>query len=297
MSSNNNISTNADKILDKEKPADKKIQAVSPANDKILTDEDRAWIEDFAMQNNKRHNRFKGKLAFQFYVTPAVNYRKLTTKSKGSSAPMVTGDINNAISQKPGVGVEAGVGLYYSIAKNVLFKAGLQFNYTSFNIKADQSNHPVVTNILLNDPVTGYSYLSARSSTTTNTNNSSSLRPVTLHNRTYQVSLPIGFAYKLSSKDKVDWYAGATLQPTYIFGGNAHIISADLKNYVSYPSSINSWNLNLGFETYMNFKLGSYNLQVGPQVRTQLFSTYKRNVALIEKPYAVGLKLGLTKGF
>jgi len=47
----------------------------------------------------------------------------------------------------------------------------------------------------------------------------------------------------------------------------------------------------------MNFKLGTYHLQVGPQVRYQVYSTYRKNVALIEKPYAVGLKFGLTKGF
>ncbi|MBK6634098.1 MAG: hypothetical protein IPG38_07055 [Chitinophagaceae bacterium] len=123
------------------------------------------------------------------------------------------------------------------------------------------------------------------------------MQPVTLHNRTYQISLPVGLAYKLSSQDNVDWFAGASVQPTYVFGGNAHIISSDLKSYISDPSSISTWNLNLGFETYMNFKLGAYQLQVGPQVRYQVYSTYRKNVALIEKPYAVGLKLGLSKGF
>lgn len=293
---NINLLKDATKIKVDELPTEQKAKPET-TNSKTITPEYKAWIEDFALQNKKRHNKFKGRLAFQFYVTPAVNYRKLTTKSKGSTAPMVTGDLNNAISQKPGLGIETGISLHYSFAKNLLVKAGLQFNYTNFNIDADQSYHPVITTILLNDPVTGYSYLSPRSSSTFNSVSSVPLKPITLHNRTYQISLPVGFAYKLSSKEKVDWYAGATLQPTYIFGGNAHIVSADLKNYVSYPSSINSWNLNLGFETYMNFKLGSYNLQVGPQVRTQVFSTYKRNVALIEKPYAVGLKLGLTKGF
>ncbi|MBX2934165.1 MAG: hypothetical protein KF825_07955 [Ferruginibacter sp.] len=296
LTDNINTQNDADKLKPVEQPTEQNVKPEYNSN-KTLTPEDKAWIEAFALQNKKRHNKLKGRLAFQFYVTPAVNYRKLTTKSKGSTAPMVTGDLNNAISQKPGFGIETGISLHYSFAKNLLVKAGLQFNYTNFNIDADQSYHPVITTILLNDPVTGYSYLSPRSSSTFNPVSSAPLKPITLHNRTYQISLPVGFAYKLSSKEKVDWYAGATLQPTYIFGGNAHIVSADLKNYVSYPSSISSWNLNLGFETYMNFKLGSYNLQVGPQVRTQVFSTYKRNVALIEKPYAVGLKLGLTKGF
>lgn len=291
-----NVTDDAEKMKAVEKPAGQKIQAI-PAADKQLAEQEKAWIEGYALQNKVAHNKFKGRLAFQFYVTPAVNYRKLTTKSKGSTAPIVTGDLNNAISQKPGLGIETGFGFHYSLTKNLLLKAGLQFNYTNFNIDADQTNHPVVTTILLNDPTTGYSYLAARSTSTANPKSNTALQPVTLHNRTYQVSLPVGFAYKLSSKDKVDWYAGATIQPTYIFGGNANLVSADLKNYVSYPSSIRSWNLNLGFETYMNFKLGSYNLQVGPQVRTQIFSTYKRNIALIEKPYAVGFKLGLTKGF
>ena len=155
----------------------------------------------------------------------------------------------------------------------------------------------MLTTILLNDPTTGYSYLASRTSTLSNTYNSSALQPVVLHNRTYQISIPVGLAYKLSSANNVEWFAGASVQPTYVFGGKAHLISSDLKSYVSEPSSINNWNLNLGFETYMNFKLGAYNLQVGPQVRYQVYSTYRKNVALIEKPYAVGLKLGIVKGF
>ena len=123
------------------------------------------------------------------------------------------------------------------------------------------------------------------------------MQPIKLHNRTYQISIPVGFAYKLSGVKNVDWFAGASVQPTYVFAGNAHLLSSDLKSYVSDPSSMSTLNLNWGFETYMNFKLGGYNLQVGPQVRYQVYSTYGKDVALIEKPYAVGLKFGLTKGF
>ena len=262
-----------------------------------LSLEEKAWIENYVLQNNPVRNKWKGRMAYQIYATPAVNYRKLSTNSKGSTAAFSNSDINNSISQKPGFGIEAGVGITYAFAKKLQFKAGFQFNYTSYNIDADQTSHPVLTFILLNDPNTGYSYPAARTSTTANTYNSAALQPVKLHNRTYQISIPLGFAYKLSSKNNVDWIAGASVQPTYVFGGNANIISSDLKSYVSDPSSIRTWNMNLGFETYMNFKIGSYNFQLGPQVRYQLFSTYNKNIALIEKPYAVGLKLGLTKGF
>ncbi len=265
-----------------------------------ITNEEKAWIENYALEHKSAGKKWKDRLNYQVYVTPAVNYRKLTTKSKGSATPFANGDINHSISQKPGFGFEAGFGLNYAIAKRLQLKAGLQFNYTNYDISADKTSHPIVTTILLNDPSTGYSYAAQRTSTTSNTFNSTNttpLRPVTLHNRTYQVSVPIGFGYKLSSQDNVEWFAGATVQPTYYFGGKAHLISSDLKSYVSEPSSISRFNLNLGFETYMNFKLGTYNLQVGPQVRYQVNSTYKKDVALIEKPYAIGLKFGLTKGF
>ncbi|MGB5006128.1 MAG: outer membrane beta-barrel protein [Ferruginibacter sp.] len=279
--------------------ADKTINAITSTAEEKNTPvtAEKSWIENFAFHNKPAGNKWKGRLAYQFYATPAVNYRKLSSQTKGSTSAFATADINNVISQKPGFGFEAGAGLTYSVAKKLQLKAGLQFNYTNYNIDADKTSHPIITTILLNDPSTGYSYSAARTSTTANIYNSSALQPVTLHNRTYQISLPVGLAYKLSSQANVDWFAGASVQPTYVFGGNAHIISSDLKSYVSDPSSISTWNLNLGFETYMNFKLGGYQLQVGPQVRYQVYSTYRKNVALIEKPYAVGLKLGLSKGF
>jgi hypothetical protein len=281
----------------KEKEMKATLSSENTEDKSAILNEEKAWIENYALQNKSAGKKWKGRLAYQVYFTPAVNYRKLTTKVKGSSTPFANGDINNSISQKPGFGFEAGLGLNYTVAKRVQLKAGVQFNYTNYDISADQASHPVVTTILLNDPSTGYSYSAARTSTTSNTFNTSALRPVTLHNRTYQISVPIGFGYKISSQNNVEWFAGATVQPSYYFGGKAHLISSDLKSYVSDPSSISSWNLNLGFETYMNFKLGTYNLQIGPQVRYQVNSTYKRDVALIEKPYAIGLKFGLTKGF
>lgn len=287
--------TNLTKINETEK----KLNIITnAAEDKsVLTNEEKAWIENFAQQNKSSSNKWKNHLAFSFYATPAVNYRKISTNTKGSATPFANSDINNSISQKPGLGIETGLGLTYSIKNRLLIKAGFQFNYTNYNINADQTNHPILTTILLNDPNTGFSYSASRTSTTSNAYNSTALQPVKLHNTTYQISVPVGFAYKLSSQNNVDWFAGASVQPTYVFGGNAHIISSDLKSYISDPSSISTWNLNLGFETYMNFKLGTYKLQVGPQVRYQVYSTYRRSLALIEKPYAVGLKFGLTKNF
>lgn len=285
--------TGIDKLNEVDKEVTSKISAVKIG----LTNEEKDWIENFALENTSLKNKWKSRFAVSFYVTPAVNYRKLSTESKGSATPFANADINSVVNQKPGLGIETGLGLSYTVAKSLIVKAGFQFNYTKYNIKADQINHPILTAIVLNDPSTGNSYPAARISTVSNSFNSTPIRPVTLHNTTYQISIPIGFAYKLSSQKNADWFAGASVQPTYVFDGKAHLISSDLKSYVSDRSTINSWNLNFGFETYMNFKLGTYDLQVGPQVRYQVNSTYRKNVALIEKPYAFGLKFGLTKAF
>ncbi len=259
--------------------------------------EEKSWIENYAQQNKPAGKKWKDRLDLEIYATPAVNYRKLSAESKGSNAPFaMTGDINKAISQRPGLGIETGVGVSYAFAKNLRLKAGLQFNYTNYNINADRTSHPIQTTVLMTDPATGYTYPVARTSTIANTYDNAQ-QPVTLHNRTYQVSVPVGLAYKLSSNKNVEWFAGATVQPSYIFGGKAHLISSDLKNYVEDASSIRNWNLNVGLETYMNYRLGKYNFRVGPQVRYQVYSTYRKNVALIEKPYAVGMKFGLIKSF
>lgn len=280
---------------DIEEPAGK--STITTADKNALSQQEKSWIEHYAMYNKPPGNKWKDRVNFAYYVTPAVNYRKLSTNTKGSATPFANSDINHSISQRPGIGLEAGVGLEYLIAKNLRLKIGTQFNYTNYNINADQTNHPILTTILLTDTYTGFSYPSARSSTISNNYNASAQQPVILRNRTYQVSIPLGFAYRMSGTRNVEWFAGASFQPTYVFGGNAHLLSTDLKNYVKDPSSIRNWNLNLGFETYMNYKLGSYNLQVGPQVRYQVYSTYRKNIALIEKPYAIGFKLGIVKGF
>jgi hypothetical protein len=298
----NDTELTADPELNARLDADKENAVVKKENKadiKQLSPEEKAWIENYAMDNKKsERNKWKKKMDYEFYVTPAVNYRTLTTDAKGSVSLFATGDVNRSISQKPGLGVEAGFGLSYSLAKNLRLKGGVQFNYTNYNIKANETQHPVSAMLMLNDPNTGYSYMASRTSTKSNAYYSSGpLQPVVLHNRTYQVSVPIGLSLRLSGKNNVEWFAGASAQPTYVFGGKANLISADLRSYISEPSSIREWNLNLGFETYMSYKLGSYNLQVGPRVRYQMYSTYRKNIALIEKPYAIGFRIGLVKGF
>jgi hypothetical protein len=192
------------------------------------------------------------------------------------------------------LGFEVGAGIAYSVAKNLRIKAGVQTNFTNYVIGAADLNHPVLTTLMLNDLNTGYPYLQQRASSLANVRGFVTKK---IHNQTYQISIPVGVALKLFGNDKLEWYAAATLQPTYVFSGKANLISADHKNYVADASLIRKWNLNSGFETYFHYKLDNYTLQVGPQFRYQIMSTYSKQYTYNENLYNAGLKIGLIKNF
>ncbi len=271
------------------------------AKNNTLSAQDRAWIEDYALHNKSQRGRWKDRVAIEFYATPSIGYRKLASNSV-MAANMVNyiaqsvspSGITNSLNHKPGLGLETGLGLVYAAAKNLRLKAGIQATITNYIINADETNHPILTTLLLNELNTGYPYMVSRISTVANT---SGLQPVKLHNKTYQVSIPVGLAIKLSGNSKFEWYAGASAQPTYVIGGKANLISADKRNYVSDHTFIRHWSLNAGLETYVQYKLSGYTLQFGPQLRYQLVSTYSKQLSLNENLYNMGLKIGILKNF
>jgi hypothetical protein len=267
-----------------------------------LSAEDKAWIEDYAFHNKSKRKPWKDRTTLDLYLTPNVSYRKLSNDPKhnlplpaSSFAGSASGAyVSDVVDQRPGLGLEAGLGITYAVGKNFRLKAGVQANYTNYGVNADETNHPVLTTLLFIDPVTGYPYLSSSSSTLSN---SSGLQPVRRHNKTYQLSIPLGMAVKIMGNEKLEFYAGAALQPTLVLGGKANVISADRKNYVADASLIRHWNLNTGFETYINYKLDGFTLQAGPQFRYQLFSTYDKKYAVTENLYSMGVKVGILKNF
>ena len=152
-----------------------------------------------------------------------------------------------------------------------------------------------MTTLTLNDLNNGFPELVARSTTLANVSGIISKK---LNNNSYQVSLPIGADIKLTGKNNLKWYLGATIQPTYIAGGNAYLISSDLKNYITDNSLMRNWNLNAGIETFISYKTkAGITINAGPQFRYQLFSTYSNQYTYDEKLYNIGLKIGITTRF
>ena len=265
---------------------------------------DKEWMEDFAF-HNKPTEKWKGRLAYQLYATPSVGYRSM---SKNSSQEIPTSSLtpppgtnsnraeDHGFTHAPSWNLEAGGAFLLSVSKSLRVKAGMQLNYTRYMIEADAIGHPVFSTLLLNNEQ-GNVELAARSSSFANvaSGNDGNNR---LNNSTYQISLPIGADFKIAGSEKFQWYAGATIQPTFVVGGNPYLLSADSKNYIYDVSLMRRWNLNTSVETFISYQLGNGAvLNAGPQFRYQLLSTYDKRYTYDEKLYNIGLKLGITRNF
>jgi hypothetical protein len=277
---------------------------VNTAQNKTLSTEQKAWIDDYAFYNKQTTKKWKGRLAGQFYATTGITYRSLVSDSKFASPsnlfvvgnPQNTADVvNKLVNQVSGLAIELGAGMEYSFAKKLRIKFGLQFNYTSYGIFADATNHTILTSLMLKDAKTGNPYMASRTSLLSNSIGSQTVR---LNNKTYQISLPIGVAFKVKGKNKLQWFVGANVEPTYVAGASAYLISADRRNYVKDASMVNRFNVNTSLETYLSYPLkNKIRIQMGPHFRYQLFSTYSKLYSVDEKLYNVGLKVGLSKNF
>lgn len=281
------------------KPAAAKKQAASGQ----LTQEDKSWIEHYALYNKQTKKWWQGRLSSEIYFTPGAAFRKMTPNTDyalayASITNNITSPGNNAgldqLNYNPGLTFEAGAGVSYAIAKNIRLKTGIQFNFNNYSINVAEINHPVLTTLLLTDISTGSTYQEGRRSSLANLPGYNKQR---VHNQSSQISLPVGVAVKLKSTPRIDWYAGAAIQPTYVIGGKANLISFDHKNYVSDPGMIRSWNLNSSVETYIHYKLDGFTLQAGPQLRYQMMSTYSKKYTYSESLYNIGMKIGLVKNF
>ncbi len=281
---------------------------ISNINNKPLTQnsqdevsmKDKEWIENYALYNRRASKKWAGKLSWQVYATPSIVYRSLTSGPNFGNAisnpPYAISAANqalrDAVNQVPAMGLEIGSGLQYAILKGLTVKGSVQLNYTRYNTNAFENSHPFSTQLTLHDFATNTNYEILR---TTPYSNHSGLKATKLHNETFQISIPIGADLKLMGNEKIQWNIGATIQPTFIAGGKDYLISSDKRNYVKEPSLLNKWNLNAGLETFITFKFNGLNWQVGPQFRTQLYSTNSKQYIVEERLLNYGIKFGVSK--
>jgi hypothetical protein len=234
------------------------------------------------------------KVNWQLFFTPTISYRRLTeNKSFLRSISFASGvasyasiyNVNSVVTHKPDMGLELGIVGGYPLTKNINVRVGLQFNINRYGIKAFSYPGEVATIALNsgNDSVAKW----------TNYRNFGGYNSNWLQNFYFSVSVPLGVELNLSGNNKTQFGIAGAIQPTYVIGDKAYLISTDYKNYIQVPWLIRRWNVNTSFETFVGYSTGKIKWKVGPQVRYQLLSSFQNKYPVKENLFDFGLKVGV----
>lgn len=248
-----------------------------------------------ASQNALLPNAKKqAKVTAQVYFTPTVSYRKLSENKKvyaGSGYLYIPAiDLDNVVKHKPAMGVEFGIEGRYRLNDNLSLKAGFQFNINRYDIRAYSHPTEIATVALSNSNGYGFDSLA----TLSNYRNFPGNSPNWLENFYFQAGIPVGVELILSDKKDFQWGVSGTIQPTYVIGDRAYVISSDYKNYAKFPDLMRRWNISTGFGTFVSYSTGRIKWQAGPHVRYQHLSSFVSELTVKEKLFSVGLKVGAT---
>ena len=242
-----------------------------------------------------RNDRF----SWELYIAPTLNTHYLyglnyqTMARAIPSAPIMVvhvANVNGFVDNTPVMGYVVGGNILYRISKNISLKAGVEFSFSRYYIKAYNSN-PGQASATLSSYL-GYvadSIINLNSANTVNKN------PQHYQNRYYQLSVPVGVDMKVAGKNKLQFHIGATLQPSYLLNTDAYVLTDDYSNYTKDPEAFRRWNLIAGAEAYVSYGLGKIRWELGPQVRYQIFSTYKNSYPLQENMLNYGIRIGISK--
>jgi hypothetical protein len=237
-------------------------------------------------------------ISWQLAFSPTINYRKLTGSknmrylSAASNIPLairIEGDVDELVNHKPALGFELGTHGMLKLNNRVTFKGGIQFNYSKYDIRAFKAPRELAT-IALNSQ-TGNSTIVSY----TDLRNFGGSSVEDLKNQYFQLSLPVGFEFRVFGGDRLQFNLASTLQPTYLLNSNTYLITTDFKNYAKEPSLVRKWNVNAGAEAFIAYERGGVKWQVGPQFRYQLLSSYQKEYPIKEYLMEYGIKVGITK--
>ena len=239
-----------------------------------------------------------GKLEWQLYFTPSVSYRALFRNDNPANRYFAYnnlvpgGSLDSKVHHSPALGFEIGNTFMYALTKSMRVKARVQFNYSKYNINAYTTNPEPATIRLANSNLRTET-ISVTSSLKTS---GSYYNATTIASQNTALSFPVGADLKLLGNSRVSWGIGGSVQPTIILNNKAYIVTNDLKNYVNNADVFRSFLMNSALETYVRIEKGNgVALQVGPQLRYQISSSYSSKYTISEHLIEYGIKVGIIK--
>ena len=266
---------------------------LSPVNN---TTENLNSIETASQLSHNHNDRF----SWQLYATPTfnthylygINYR--TMAQAIPTAPIMVvhiANVNGFVDNTPVLGYNVGGNILYKISKNISLKAGMEFSFSRYYINTYNTD-PGQASATLSSY---FGYVAASQSNSSNGVGSINKNPERFQNKYYQLSVPVGVDMKLLDKHKFQVHLGATLQPSYLLNTDAYVLSDDYSSYVKDADAYRRWNLIAGAEAYISYGVGKIRWEIGPQVRYQIFSSYKNSYPLQENMLNYGIRIGISK--
>ena len=241
-----------------------------------------------------KHKKIRKRVEWQIFATPSITYRKLHENKDFLERARTTynlptnysfANINSIVTHKPDIGIQFGFGASYPLTKRIRIVSGLQINVSKYDIRAYNTSSEVATIALSNN------YGGANTvSTITNYRNIGGYRADWLHNMYISASAPVGLELNLAGPRKAAFGITGTLQPSYVLGNRAYLLSADFKNYAEVPSLTRKWNLNTGLEVFAGYNTKRLSFRIGPQVRYQVFSSFVKQYPISEHLFDFGVK-------
>jgi hypothetical protein len=248
-------------------------------------------------QTSRNHS---DRYSWEIYVTPTLNTHYLnginyrTMAQALPTAPIMVvhiANVNGFVDNTPVMGYNVGGNILYRISKNISLKAGLEFSFSRYYINTYNSNQGQSQATLSSY----FGYVADSLISMTNGGGSINKNPDRFQNRYYQLSIPLGVDMKVISKGKFQVHLGATMQPSYLLNTDAYVLSNDFSSYTKDADAFRRWNLIAGAEAYVSYGVGKIRWEIGPQLRYQIFSTYKNSYPLQENMLNYGLRIGISK--
>ena len=254
------------------------------------------WLHDYAM-NILDATPKSGRTFLQLSLSPTVSYRTLGGSdvgadkypTSGTGTPL--GGPNSYVDHRGAFGFGASGSVLYRLTRNLSVKGGLQFNFARFPIRAYSSNGSG-TNTLqtpygnMMDSISSVGMPFVRTSKAT---------AVTVDNDYYQLSAPIGFELRVLGNERLTFNLGATIAPSYLLNSSSYMLEGVYTRYDKAPAMYRKLNFYAGAEAFVSYRIGDINLQVGPEIRYQLLSSYTSKESITENLKSYGLKIGIVK--
>lgn len=226
----------------------------------------------------------------QFYIASSASYRVLYNDNKLTFGNILQQDPEKVAKHSPSLGVEFGTAILLPLSKNINFRTGIQLNYTRYNVEVFRSNPQVATVILNNN-----NGVIQRVTSLNSQNNSGLFKSDEVANETYQLSLPVGFEFRLAGKRNLQWNLATNIQPTYLLSASGYLLTNNFEKYIKAPDLLSNLNVNTGIETFLRWNVKDIQLQAGPQLRYQLFSNSQEGYPIKEHLVDYGFRIGIVK--